>query len=350
MESLVKKFLDSHGHLRPSTLKGYEKFLNRYMTFLNGQSPSKENAIAFLNQFNHIQTASLNRYRARMRKFMDWYGIDPSFIKFAKEKKKTISKKELLTKEELDLLLKNLQPHQQTIVMVILEGKLRVSECINLKVGDFQNCETHFNLHVKVSKTGQRTVPLVESVPYILNHLNSHPFKYDHEFEKKHFFIHRWGGKWSPYTRGGIEQILIDKRKLLGKHIYPHLLRHTGLTQAAKYLSDSQLKQLAGWTTRSMIDRYVHLASDDLENSVLAAYNIEPKEREDPVRIIENLDCPRCKFTNPGINKFCSNCGSALEADILYKYRKIIDKYKEKKEDLLMLFEEFIDKEFKEGP
>lgn len=87
--------------------------------------------------------------------------------------------------------------------------------------------------------------------------------------------------------------------KFLKRKVYPHLLRHTGLTEMAKHLTEFQLKQMAGWTMYSkQASRYVHLSNEDLENKILELHNIKhPKKEEKPTHI-DLVKYPKCDYTD----------------------------------------------------
>ena len=55
------------------------------------------------------------------------------------------------------------------------------------------------------------------------------------------------------------------------KKIYPHLLRHSRLTELAKELTEQELKVFAGWVAGSnMAQIYVHLSGSDVSNKLLS--------------------------------------------------------------------------------
>ena len=109
----------------------------------------------------------------------------------------------------------------------------------------------------------------------------------------------------------------------MNKKVYPHLLRHTGLTEMAKHLTEFQLKQLAGWTMDSkQASRYVHLSNQDLENKMLELHGIKPPEEQEEVTHIEIIRCPRCDFANSELDKYCSRCGSVLDIKTVLEHQQ----------------------------
>ena len=81
-----------------------------------------------------------------------------------------------------------------------------------------------------------------------------------------------------PLGYTALNLALGDLSKRAGiRHIYPHMLRHSRLTELAKSgLGEYQLKSFAGWTLdRRMAARYIHLAGRDHVSAVLSPEAVE---------------------------------------------------------------------------
>ncbi len=73
------------------------------------------------------------------------------------------------------------------------------------------------------------------------------------------------------------------KRAKIGKHVYPHLFRHSRATHLlGRGLTEAQVKKLLGWAPGSlMLNRYAHLSNDDAERAALQAAGLPLPERVD---------------------------------------------------------------------
>lgn len=319
--STFEQFLSLETHLKETSKQNYKRILTKIHKELpNKNDFSKSNIITYLNSesFLKLEISSQNRYKTALKKYLSFLDQDHSFIQKTKEIQKSLSKEALLTSQEINTILNHMKRDlDKCLFMILLEGKIRIGEASTLKIKHFANKETHYNLYIEQSKSAQRTIPLVVSVPYIIQYLNNHPSKTDPE---SYFFVREYAGRIAGYSISGLRQIIIRNSRHIPKRVYPHLLRHTGLTNSAKYLSDSLLMQIAGWSTRTMIDKYVHLASDDLENKVLELHGIIPRsENENIETSITTKECQRCQLKNPGTNLLCSRCGSILDINFITK-------------------------------
>lgn len=125
-------------------------------------------------------------------------------------------------------------------------------------------------------KTGERAIPLINSVPLL-----------------EAWLAH--GGRGQDDAEGAVEMAGI-------RHVHPHMLRHTRLTELVKRMTEAELKQLAGWVSGSqMASIYVHLSGRDVEKAVLEAEGIlvSKKEEERIERPFRPRGCPRCGYKNP---------------------------------------------------
>jgi integrase len=167
--------------------------------------------------------------------------------------------------------------------------------------------------------------------------LNNHPLKGDNNplFNDRRFRL-------QPLGQDGVQKVLqtLTKRAGISKHVHPHLLRHSRLTQLAKDFTESELKIMAGWTGDSrMAGIYVHLSGADIERKQLErAGLIDKEERQKEENLLKPRDCPRCKEVNPATAKFCYKCGMALDIQTAMKVE-------EKDSGMMMDFIELLKRE-----
>jgi hypothetical protein len=148
----------------------------------------------------------------------------------------------------------------------------------------------------------------------------------------------------------------LAKRAKIQKRVFPHLFRHSRLTELAKYMTEQELKVYAGWRPNSdMAQTYVHLSGADIDNKILAINGIKSDENK-RLPTIPTLKCYRCgEFNNVG-NKFCWKCNAPLTQETIEKIeivKKIVsevtmfifEKMKERKigeEDLEEIVREWV--------
>ena len=63
-----------------------------------------------------------------------------------------------------------------------------------------------------------------------------------------------------------------------------------------------------------MVRIYTHLASQDVEKTILDLYGIKPADES---KDLEVRKCPRCSFINDAKARFCSRCGLPLTQDAM---------------------------------
>jgi len=250
----------------------------------------------------------------------------------------------LLTEEEVIRMIeasKNLR--DKAIIALFWDTGARVGEVLNTKIKDVKvNKEiTHIMLD---GKTGMRQVPLVFSVPYIINYINTMRSKAKPE-DPLFVTLNNGAPTDKPIGYSEIKKVLKinAERAGISKRIHPHLFRHSRATYYANKLTEQQAKAFFGWTNDSgMMARYVHLSGRDIDNAVLQAngYNKNLEEQKPQVKI-----CPRCHYINEITAKYCVNCGASLNiADYIGKKNKeeqeqALDKTKELTETLIQLLE-----------
>lgn len=197
-----------------------------------------------------MEMYSQNRYKDKLKRFCRWLKIDTKkILKRQKETKKELQKSDLLTRDEIREILKHLsRPIDKALFMILFETKCRQSEIINLKMKDVTFYDSYAEVYIRESKTSQRNIPIVESIPYLARYLEDYPHREDTE---AYFIVHKWKGRYKKYSLFSFNRLLTRNTKFLKKKVYTHLLRHTGLTEMARHLTEFQLKQMVGWTMDS---------------------------------------------------------------------------------------------------
>ncbi len=226
-----------------------------------------------------------------------------------KIKRKQISKVDLISRDELDLILKNCGIKLRTLLMIMYEGALRKGEVLNIKKKDIEIKGDYGILKISESMTKKRDIPLYESLPYIREYLSRSEFKPN----DKLFNYKNDNTLNSHLLYVGNKIAKNHPKKWNGKKLYPHLFRHSRLTELAlTKLNEPQIRKFAGWTGGSnMPETYFHLDDSDLEE-VLAPDYIEKKESKKRKEKKPKL-CSICKTENAQENLFCWKCGNNIK-------------------------------------
>lgn len=313
------------------TRLGYVNFVSKFIRFLNSKSLSSVSRQDILDFYSYlrkegISETSIHTISIRITAFLKWlqHGKEPKFLEGLKPKKihKTKSFSDIPTEDEVKKMIEVMDnPRDKAIVSVLYESGCRISEFLNMKVRDLETTDYGFKLTVD-GKTGKRPIFLINSASYLRIWLNHHPLKND---DNAYLWIDIFRDRQSEYgrllTHTAIWRILIkaQRRANMTKHIHPHILRHSRLTELAKKLPESMLRQFAGWSRDSkMASVYVHLNGKDVEDALLSkVYGKKPVE-EQISETLKPLICNRCNTENPTEAKYCYKCYNPLDEKLRY--------------------------------
>ena len=238
----------------------------------------------------------------------------------------------------------------------------RPHEILKLKIKDiaFKVIEDKQYAEVVVNgKTGIRSLPLIDSIPYLKDYL-------DHE--------HPQPGNPSAVLISGIGKSLGRAIGILAlahiyrhykKDLFPKLLdspnvppeekqrikellkkpwnlylngRHTSLTRKSKILKEATLRVFAGWTNGSnMPQRYIHHFGNAACESILEAYGIVTKDQQ-LADVLKSKQCPNCNEPNKPDSRFCAKCRMVLTYD---EYNETLENQKEKESEVQTLKEKY---------
>jgi hypothetical protein len=183
-------------------------------------------------------------------------------------------------------------------------------------------------------KTGVRTLPLIDSLPYLKEWLAEHS---EAGNPKAPIFISQsdrvagrrltidgiwwkfkqYKTKYFPALLKRLDVPEEDKkviRGMLKKPWNPYVFRHSALTEKAQILTESNLRNHAGWTATSKMPAvYLHFFGTESSKALLEASGIMPKDRQEispQCRL-----CPHCNETNTPHSRFCLRCKMVLSLD-----------------------------------
>jgi len=348
---------------------------NKHLDYKDFEKISKDDIVEYLNSLRKSESVdpthkSIGTYNMRqmiLSKFFRWFynvyvnkntnvgyidhknWVTPSCMlgikQLPRKEKSAFKPSDIWTEEDNTLFLKYCpEIRDRCYHAMACDTSARPHELLSLRISDiiFKLATTgiqYAEVHIKESKTGPRTVPLIFSIPYVKDWINSHPqssntnaFLFvslaDINFGEKLSV----NGLYKTYTRtykkhfqklviGNSTVPEVDKsfiRNLLTKPWTPYILRHSSLTSKSLILKESALRAHAGWTSSSkMTDVYIHYYGNESTKSLLEAYGIE-KHNERQKNVLKTRNCPNCSEPNKPDSRFCSACKMVLEYG-LYK-------------------------------
>lgn len=183
-------------------------------------------------------------------------------------------------------------------------------------------------------KTGTRSIPLIDSIPYIKDWINQHPQSVNTKsillcgLAKslgKVLNTRSLGTIYTHYKTVHFPKLLTDSnvpeddkhkiRELLHKPWNPYIRRHSSLTQKSGILKEHHLRQFAGWSMSSkMPQKYIHYLGNESSNGLLEAAGIIPNDKQQS-DALKSKQCPNCSEPNKPDSKFCTKCHIVLTYD-----------------------------------
>ncbi len=277
---------------------------------------------------NELSNATRNGYIIRFRAYLK-YSKKNNLVKLLpakiKVKSKELNKNELISRKDLELLLKNSNLKLRTMIMVNYDGALRRDELLNIRYKDIKFEGKHTNLYINTSKTAKRNVPLMESKSYLKEYFNVKVFK-----PEDIIFYYKRPAAYNVYLNRLADKLSKEHPEIWnGKKLYPHLFRHSRLTELAKTkLNEAQLRKFAGWEADSnMAKIYFHIDDSDVIDILT-----EEEIKKEKLKKIKTIICQNCDAENSEYNIYCWKCDEILGEE--NKYVKMEYENKKLKEDI----------------
>jgi integrase len=345
---------------------------------------TREDVISFLGSFRkpeasdplHKWIGTYNTYRIHLMRFFRWLyypNIYPSKnrpkppvienIAQLKRKETSIYKAtDLWTGEDDSLFLRYCpSPRDRCYHAMSHDSACRPHELLRLRIKDVVFKITSDNkqyAEILVNgKTGNRSIPLIDSIPYIKDWIGQHPHSGNPNSILLCGFGKSVGRKLNERTVGEIYRLykkeyfpkLIknpnvppeDKQKiteLLKKPWNPYIRRHSALTEKSAILKEHHLRQYAGWSIRShMPEKYLHYFGNESSEGILVAYGIKTKNKQ-LSNVLTPKQCPNCSEPNKPDSKFCAKCRMVLTYGA---YSETLEKQQEKESEVQRLQEKY---------
>ena len=261
--------------------------------------------------------SSIWMHKRHIKFFYKWLNggeIFPNKVKWIKNnsKRTTVETEDLLSPKDVETLIRNTDnTRDQAIISVLYDSATRADEFCNVRIKDVVFDQLGALMRV-TGKTGTRKVRLINSVPYLQAWLQVHPFR---DKENSFFWYNTKGKKWAQVNRQTLSRIIERAVTRAGdeRRIYPHLFRHSRLTELAPKIPEQALKAFAGWGQDSrMAAIYIHMNGKNLDDALAKAHGIQISEEQQENELVPKT-CPRCKTSNTPTSKYCSTCSMVLD-------------------------------------
>jgi len=181
--------------------------------------------------------------------------------------------RDVLTRQEIDQLEKAVGGERDKLIIRIFgDCGLRLDELTKLAPDDVHRTGRQAYLRVMGKWSRRRDVPLP---PQTLGRLERHIEGRPLDRSADRIFLSQRRGKtgvYDPLTSSGVYQVVQDAvtRARITKHVHPHLLRHSWMTEMLRAgMSPIQLSLIAGASVQVIANHYTHLTKDDAYDAML---------------------------------------------------------------------------------
>jgi len=321
------------------------------------ENVTKDDFVKFFFKYQEERksSATIDAYKHRIIIFYKYFLNTPKLVEHIKLSKRKIRKKEsdmFAPSEIRQLVEKCIHPRDKCLVMLGYDSGARKEELLNLKMKNLKADQYGFKIEINGTKTenSERTIRIIDSVPYLQDWVNYHPFK--NEAESYLFISLRTYGR--KLKEHGYSQVLKKTAKSanINKRIHPHILRHSKATQVAKEgWNERDMRIYFGWSENSKMPQvYLHYGEEHLDKKILEQSglytDIEKKKLETENLSLKPKKCPRCEKNNPADSLYC-NCGMVLNSKEALKIDDVKENVNKFTEELMsMKVPDGVDKSF----
>ena len=239
------------------TIETYGRAAQAFLAF-TGNEVSRRHLRDWLSVQSSKSTASQRIYLTSVRQFLRWLvaeeilAEDPSTgLRTPRVKTAVVQP---LTRQEVAALIRACagRPRDEAVIRFLSSSGARISECANALV-EHLNLERH-SLLVLGKGSKWRVVPFDDGTALAIS-------RYQRRVRQRNRYAadpHLWLSERGPITQQGIDRMLHRAAERAGVDgVHAHRFRHTF---ADSWLSaggsEGGLMSVAGWSSRSMLDRY----------------------------------------------------------------------------------------------
>lgn len=252
----------------------------------------------------------------------------------------TVTRSDLLTQEEVDLLAEATGDAQDAAFIKVLDDAGgRISEILTLRIKDAQPRPYGFRLDVWVSKTFSHPIPIAKSAPALARWLSLHPFRDDPEAplwlnSQRRQMLY---GAARKRIQRAIQSAEVKSGRSFGKKVWFHLFRHTSATEFMRKGKGAPavMNKKYGWSNGSdMWSVYAHMVDEDVEEAVARADAQQEQvkgflDAEENTTTTRPKKCGRCESINDASSRFCSRCAFPLDDQVVLEAYEIEERKSE---------------------
>lgn len=220
---------------------------------------------------------------------------------------------------------------EKATVAVLHETGCRAGEFLGIRIRDVEMKDNYAMLRL-YGKTGERRVPIIQCVPWVMRWLDEHPDKHNPAalmWVSKHN-----GFRNRPIRYVGLNELLkrVYRRAGINKRCNPHWLRHSRATLISPHYSEPVLCKIMGWTLGSVqVRTYVHIGAGQVEQAFLTNNGLSNGTKPEP----KVVTCV-CGVINTPDARYCHKCGKALSVANLLEDQEKVGREMDKTIELLM--------------
>jgi integrase/ribosomal protein L40E len=254
-----------------------------------------------------------------LKNFLQWVGRNDiaDWIE-CKAPKYKIDDEKILTVEQIQAMIDvSDNPRDKAMVATLYESGTRIGELMSARIKDLVFDEYGAIISITKSKTKERKIRLVSSVPLLKNWINNfHPFKNNEEAPLFTSFHH---GNYGGFIISHVAWVIIKqiaRRAKINKNVSCHTLRHSRASHlSGTIFHEPEMRIFFGWSRNSyMPSIYVHLDEEHTNNKILIANGIEVGKKAETSKL-QTKACYRCGEVNNTGSKFCWKCEYPLQQD-----------------------------------
>ncbi|MDO8511422.1 MAG: site-specific integrase [Nanoarchaeota archaeon] len=264
-------------------------------------------------------------------------------------KKDKIDPEQVITEEDLQCMLeKGCETTQEKALLALFhEIGARFGEVATIQIKHFKvNDRGIGEVFLPTSKTEQRVIDIVDSVPLMLEHRATHPCKNNKDFPLFYYVKKVKGRKTriEHFTHQRLYQLFqkIAERAEITKKHNPHWFRHSraSLDSSSTLPVDIRCKRM-GWIIGSKMQRnYTHISDKQVREAWLKEKGIKFEEEEKP----KQIKCICQRFISSSYNH-CPFCGRPTSTKVYEQEKLDAEELLKQKDELMSLIPSYTNPE-----
>lgn len=261
--------------------------------------------------------------------------------------RQALGEQTIITEVESARIIENATtPMERALLAVLHNTGARVGELLGMRIGDYKRAPGDVDAAIRVyGKTGERTIPILQAIPYLEHWLRYHP---DRTNPRALLWLRK---NDTPLRYGDVRDLVVHTMEKSGlvtikrewraikngrfaghRYLYetvtgatreynPHWWRHSRATLWAGMFPHAILCQLMGWAQGSaQAKRYVHLTAEDVRKRVREGYGIAKADEITPT-----VQVCRCGEPNRTEARYCFKCSQPLNVAVVLEDQRTRD-------------------------